>query len=97
MNMTTNLRTMDVIPVIVNIVAGESAFDKSCEEEMSEISSKEYPVRVKKKISGKGGWKIIATSDERKRQMQLVDKDVSALLALEKETSLQTTTQSSHF
>ena len=88
---------MDVIPVIVNIVAGESAFDKSCEEEMSEISSKEYPVRVKKKISGKGGWKIIATSDKRKRQMQLVDKDVSALLALEKETSLQTTTQSSHF
>ena len=86
-----------MIPVIVNIVAGESAFDKSCEEEMSEISSKEYPVRVKKKISGKGGWKIIATSDERKRQMQLVDKDVSALLALEKETSLQTTTQSSHF
>ena len=48
--MTTNLRTMDVIPVIVNIVAGESAFDKSCEEEMSEMSSKEYPVRVKKKI-----------------------------------------------
>ena len=88
---------MDVIPVIVNIVAGESAFDKSCEEEMSEMSSKEYPVRVKKKISGKGGWKIIATSDKRKRQMQLVDKDVSALLALEKETSLQTTTQSSHF
>ena len=86
-----------MIPVIVNIVAGESAFDKSCEEEMSEISSKEYPVRVKKKISGKGGWKIIATSDKRKRQMQLVDKDVSALLALEKETSLQTTTQSSHF
>ena len=48
--MTTNLRTMDVIPVIVNIVAGESAFDKSCDEEMSEMSSKEYPVRVKKKI-----------------------------------------------
>ena len=41
---------MDVIPVIVNIVAGESAFDKSCEEEMSEMSSKEYPVRVKNKI-----------------------------------------------
>ena len=39
-----------MIPVIVNIVAGESAFDKSCEEEMSEMSSKEYPVRVKKKI-----------------------------------------------
>ena len=86
-----------MIPVIVNIVAGESAFDKSCEEEMSEMSSKEYPVRVKKKKSGKGGWKKIATSDKRKRQMQLVDKDVSALLALEKETSLQTTTQSSHF
>ena len=80
-----------MIPVIVNIVAGESAFDKSCEEEMSEMSSKEYPVRVKKKISG-------TTNDKRKRQMQLVDRDVSAfLLALEKETSLQTTTQSSNF
>ena len=40
---------MDVIPVIVNIVARESAFDKSRDEEMSEMSSKEYPVRVKKK------------------------------------------------
>ena len=27
----------------------ESAFDKSNDEEMSEMSSKEYPVRVKKK------------------------------------------------
>ena len=42
--MNRNLRTMDVIPVIVNIAARESAFDKS------EMSSKEYPVRVKKKI-----------------------------------------------
>ena len=48
--MNRNLRTMDVIPVIVNIVARESAFDKSRDEEMSEMSSKEYPVRVKKKI-----------------------------------------------
>ena len=40
---------MDVIPVIVNIVARESAFDKSRDEEMSEMSSKDYPVRVKKK------------------------------------------------
>ena len=39
-----------MIPVIVNIVARESAFDKSRDEEMSEMSSKEYPVRVKKKI-----------------------------------------------
>ena len=46
-----------MIPVIVNIVAGESAFDKSCEEEMSEMSSKEYPVRVKKKYQGKDGGK----------------------------------------
>ena len=84
---------MDVIPVIVNIVAGESAFDKSCEEEMSEMSSKEYPVRVKKKNSGKGGWKIIATSDKRKRQMQLVDKDVTGT----EERDKPTTTQSSHF
>ena len=49
---------MDVIPVIVNIVARESAFDKSRDEEMSEMSSKEYPVRVKKKkIRGKEGVK----------------------------------------
>ena len=41
---------MDVIPVIVNIVARESAFHKSNDEEMSEMSSKEYPVRVEKKI-----------------------------------------------
>ena len=44
----------------------ESAFDKSNDEEMSEMSSKEYPVRVKKKKkrrkSGKGKWKITATS-----------------------------------
>ena len=38
-----------MIPVIVNIVARESAFDKSRAEEMWEMSSKEYPVRVKKK------------------------------------------------
>ena len=43
----------------------ESAFDKSNDEEMSEMSSKEYPVRVKKKILGKGGWKITATSDKK--------------------------------
>ena len=48
--MNRNFRTMDVIPVIVNIVARESAFDKSRDEEMSEMSSKEYPVWVKKKI-----------------------------------------------
>ena len=58
---------MDVIPVIVNIVVKVSAFDKSNEEEMSKMSSKEYPFRVqkKKKKSGKGGWKITATSDKR--------------------------------
>ena len=39
-----------MIPVIVNIVARESAFDKSRDEEMSEMPSKEYPVRVKEKI-----------------------------------------------
>ena len=45
----------------------ESAFDKSNEEEMSKMSSKEYPFRVqkKKKKSGKGGWKITATSDKK--------------------------------
>ena len=47
--MNTNLRTMDVTPVIVIIEARESAFDKSRDQEMSEMSSKEYPVWVKKK------------------------------------------------
>ena len=46
---------MDVIPVIVNIVGSESAVDKSNDEEISEMSSKEYPVRVKKKKAVKGG------------------------------------------
>ena len=40
---------MDVTPVIVIIVARESAFDKSRDQEMSGMSSKEYPVWVKKK------------------------------------------------
>ena len=58
--------TVDVIPVIVKHCS-KSAFDKSNDEEMSEMSSKEY-------------------------------EDVSAvLLALKKEMSLQTTTQSSYF
>ena len=54
---------MDVIPVIVNIVV-KVLFDKSNDEEMSEMSFKEYPVRLKKKKSGKGGWKMTATSDK---------------------------------
>ena len=41
--MNTNLRTMDVIPVIVNIVARESAFDKPRDEEMSEFRVQEKP------------------------------------------------------
>ena len=36
----------------------KSAFDKSNDEEMSEMSSKEYPVRVKKKNQGKEGGKL---------------------------------------
>ena len=90
--MNTNLRTMDVTPVIVIIVARESAFDKSRDQEMSGMSSKEYPVWVKKKKSGKGGWKIIATSDKRKRQMQLVDKDVSGAEERDKPTNNYTVT-----
>ena len=34
---------MDVIPVIVNIVARESAFDKSRDEEMSEFRVQAKP------------------------------------------------------
>ena len=36
----------------------ESAFDKSNDEEMSEMSFKEYPVRVKKKNQEKEGGKL---------------------------------------
>ena len=46
--------TVDVIPVIVKHCS-KSAFDKSNDEEMSEMSGK----------SGKGGWKITATSDKK--------------------------------
>ena len=49
--------TVDVIPVIVKHCS-KSAFDKSNDEEMSEMSSKEYPVQVKKKQSGKEGGKL---------------------------------------
>ena len=56
--------TVDVIPVIVKHCS-KSAFDKSNDEEMSEMSSKEYPVQVKKKTIRKGGWKITATSDKK--------------------------------
>ena len=45
---------MDVVPVI----ASESAFDESHDEEMSEMSGKSGK-------SGKGGWKITATSDKK--------------------------------
>ena len=48
--------TVDVIPVIVKHCS-KSAFDKSNDEEMSEMSSKEYPVR-KKKNQGKEGGKL---------------------------------------
>ena len=49
---------MDVVPVI----ASESAFDESHDEEMSEMSSKKYPVRERRK-SAKGGWKITKTNN----------------------------------
>ena len=73
----------------------QSAFDKSNDEEMSEMSSKEYPVREKKN-RGKEGGKLPPPTAKNNDKMQLADEDVSAvLLALKKETSLQTTTQSS--
>ena len=51
---------------------------------MSEMSSKEYPVRVGKKKQGKEGGKLTPTATK-KLQMQLVDEDVSTfLLALKK-------------
>ena len=76
----------------------ESAFEKCNGEEMSEMSSKEYPVWVKKRNQGKEGGKLPPPATKLKWQIQLVDEDVSAvLLALKKETSLQTITQSSHF
>ena len=75
----------------------KNAFDKSNDEEMLEMSSKEYPVWVKKKFRER-------TVENYRHQRQkimanaLVDGDVSSfLLALKKESNLQTTTQSSHF
>ena len=75
----------------------ENAFDNSNDEEMLEMSSKEYPVRVKKKIKGKDSGKLPPPATKIMANA-LVDGDVSSfLLALKKESSLQTTTQSSHF
>ena len=51
----------------------ESAFDKSSDEEMSEMSSKEYPVPVGKKKRGKEGGKLTPPATK-KLQMQLVDE-----------------------
>ena len=72
----------------------DSAFDKSNDEEISESSSKEYPVQAKK--SRKGRRKVIKI--EKLWQMQIVNGDVSAFsLALKRATGLKTTTESSHF
>ena len=51
-----NVMTVDVIPVIVNIVVKVLLINLT-DEEMSEMSSKEYPVR-KKKNQGKDGGKL---------------------------------------
>ena len=72
----------------------DSAFDKSNDEEISESSSKEYPVQAKK--SRKGRRKVIKI--EKLWQMQIVNGDVSAFsLALKRATGLKTTTESSYF
>ena len=74
----------------------DSAFDKSNDEEISESSSKEYPVQAKKKKSRKGRRKVIKI--EKLWQMQIVGGDVSAFsLALKRATGLKTTTESLHF
>ena len=73
----------------------DSAFNKFNDEEISESSSKEYPVQAKK-MSRKGRRKVIKI--EKQWQMQIVDGDVSAFsLALKRATGLKTTTESSHF
>ena len=42
----------------------ESAFDKSNDEEMSELDVVQRISRPREKKSGKGGWKITAASDK---------------------------------
>ena len=62
LKLTTNGRTMDVIPVIVNIVVKvllRNVMTKGCRR-----CRPKNPVRVKNK-SGKGGWKITATGDKK--------------------------------
>ena len=86
---------MDVIPVIVNIVEKVlliHLMTKRCRR----CRPKNIPSG--KLNQGKEGGKLPPPATKLKWQIQLVDEDVSALLlALKKETSLQTTTQSSHF
>ena len=82
-----NLRTVNVIPVIVNTGVIEKRYRK--------VRPRKIPCRRKKK-SRKGRRKVIKI--EKQWQMQIVDGDVSAFsLALKRATGLKTTTESSHF
>ena len=90
-----NLRTVNVIPAIVNtrvIVPLISLMTKRYRK----VRPRNIPCRRKKKKSRKGRRKVIKI--EKLWQMQIVDGDVSAFsLALKRATGLKTTTESSHF
>ena len=90
-----NLRTVNVIPVIVNtgvIVPLISLMTKRYRK----VRPRNIPCRRKKKKSRKGRRKVIKI--EKLWQMQIVDGDVSAFsLALKRATGLKTTTESLYF
>ena len=90
-----NLRTVNVIPVIVNtgvIVPLISLMTKRYRK----VRPRNIPCRRKKKKSRKGRRKVIKI--EKLWQMQIVGGDVSAFsLALKRATGLKTTTESLHF
>ena len=95
LKLTINVMTMDAILVIVNVVKMLliNLMTKKCWRCRPNNILSGW-----KKNSGKGQWKITATSDKKIMANALVDGDVSSfLLALKKESSLQITTQSCHF
>ena len=89
-----NLRTVNVIPVIVN-TGGIVPLISLMTKRYRKVRPRNIPCRRKKK-SRKGRRKVIKI--EKLWQMQIVGGDVSAFsLALKRATGLKTTTESLHF
>ena len=91
---STNLRTVNVIPVIVNTGVIVPLINL-----MTKRYGKVRPRNIscrRKKIQEKDGGK--SSRSKNKWQMQIVDGDVSAFsLALKRATGLKTVKESSHF